>query len=71
MVYITGDTHGDIGEFSQRMRPYRLSDRDILIITGDFGFDWDNQTIRQWMKFEERNREKLRAKRRLQAKNFL
>ena len=52
MVYITGDTHGDIGEFSQRMRPYRLSDRDILIITGDFGFDWDNQTIRQWMKFD-------------------
>ena len=51
MVYITGDTHGDIQEFSQRMRPCRLTGDDTLIITGDFGFDWDNDTIMQWMKF--------------------
>ena len=52
MVYITGDTHGDIEEFSQRMRPFRLSEGDILVITGDFGFDWDNHTILNWMKFD-------------------
>ena len=51
MVYITGDTHGDIREFSQRMRPCRLTGDDTLIITGDFGFDWDNDAIMQWMKF--------------------
>lgn len=50
MVYITGDTHGDIREFSERMRPYRLTKDDVLIITGDFGFDWDNHVIMQWMK---------------------
>jgi len=52
LVYITGDTHGDIREFSERMRPYRLTQDDILIITGDFGFDWDNHVIMQWMKFD-------------------
>lgn len=52
MVYITGDTHGDIREFTQRMRPYRLKEDDVLIITGDFGFDWDNHVIMQWMKFD-------------------
>ena len=51
MVYITGDTHGDIWEFSQRMRPYRLSEDDVLIITGDFGFDWEKRTITQWKNF--------------------
>ena len=56
MVYITGDTHGDIEEFSQRMRPYRLSGDDILVITGDFGFDWDNHAILNWMKFDHTKR---------------
>ena len=51
MVYITGDTHGNIREFSQRMRPYSLSEDDVLIITGDFGFDWENRTITQWKNF--------------------
>lgn len=51
MVYITGDTHGDIEEFSKRMSPYRLSDEDVLIIAGDFGFDWDKYAIKQWMYF--------------------
>ena len=47
MVFITGDTHGDMVEFTQRMRPFRLSEGDVLIITGDFGFDWDNHTTMQ------------------------
>ena len=40
-------THGDMVEFTQRMRPFRLSEEDVLIITGDFGFDWDNHTTMQ------------------------
>ena len=52
MVFITGDTHGDMVEFTQRMRPFRLSEEDVLIITGDFGFDWDNHTTMQWKKFD-------------------
>ena len=42
MVFITGDTHGDVGEFSQRRHSYKLSEDDVLIITKDFGFDWDD-----------------------------
>ncbi len=52
MIYITGDTHGDIREFQQRMQHYRLTEDDVLIITGDFGFDWDNHVIMQWLKFD-------------------
>ena len=41
MVYITGDTHGDIESFNER-RLNHLKKEDYLIITGDFGFIWDN-----------------------------
>lgn len=40
MVYITGDTHGDLSLFkSPKLR--KLTDDDIVIICGDFGFLWD------------------------------
>lgn len=40
MVYITGDTHGDINFFkSPELR--KLTEDDTLIICGDFGFLWD------------------------------
>lgn len=41
MVYITGDTHGDIKRLSKRELK-RLSDNDVLIICGDFGFIWND-----------------------------
>lgn len=41
MIYITGDTHGDIEIFSERHLGH-LKKGDTLIITGDFGFIWDN-----------------------------
>lgn len=41
MIYITGDTHGDIEIFNER-RLGHLKKGDSLIITGDFGFIWDN-----------------------------
>lgn len=40
MIYITGDTHGDLSFFkSPKLK--RLTDDDTLIICGDFGFLWD------------------------------
>ncbi|MBQ8572088.1 MAG: metallophosphoesterase, partial [Ruminococcus sp.] len=40
MIYITGDTHGDIKRLKTRAAK-KLSKDDTLIICGDFGFLWD------------------------------
>lgn len=40
MIYITGDTHGDLGRFSQSTAK-KLKQNDNLIICGDFGFIWN------------------------------
>lgn len=40
MVYITGDTHGDL-DFFKDPRLKKLTEDDTLIICGDFGFIWD------------------------------
>jgi len=41
VIYVTGDTHGDITRFkSSEMK--KLSRGDTLIIAGDFGFIWDD-----------------------------
>lgn len=55
MIYITGDTHGDIEIFNER-RLGHLKRGDCLIITGDFGFIWDNS------KEEIKNLKKLTKK---------
>ncbi len=40
MVYVTGDTHGDLSIFKNpKLR--KLTDDDFLIVCGDFGFLWD------------------------------
>ena len=55
MVYITGDTHGDISVFKNpKLR--KLGEDDILIICGDFGFLWDGSDE------EKKNLEKLMKK---------
>lgn len=41
MIYVTGDIHGDYEAFSER-RLSRIKGGDKLIVTGDFGFVWDN-----------------------------
>ncbi len=41
MIYITGDVHGDLSDLSSRSIG-KLKKGDTLIITGDFGFIWDN-----------------------------
>lgn len=40
MIYITGDTHGDISRFKEKDLK-KLKKGDTLIICGDFGFLWD------------------------------
>lgn len=41
MIFVTGDTHGDYEAFNSRsLRQIKKGDK--LIITGDFGFVWDN-----------------------------
>ncbi len=41
MIYITGDVHGDLSDLTSR-NINKLKKGDTLIITGDFGFIWDN-----------------------------
>ena len=41
MIYVTGDMHGNYSAFAER-RLDKLKKDDILLITGDFGFVWDN-----------------------------
>ena len=40
MVYITGDTHGDLSRF-ETAAAKKLKKGDTLIVLGDFGFVWD------------------------------
>lgn len=40
MIYVTGDTHGDIKRFSDP-RLKRIKRGDTLLICGDFGFIWE------------------------------
>lgn len=40
MIYVTGDTHGDIKRFKKRELK-KLTQNDYLLICGDFGFLWD------------------------------
>lgn len=46
MVYLTGDTHGDLDRFRHgRLR--WLGRRDIVVVLGDFGFVWDGSSEEQ------------------------
>lgn len=46
MIYITGDTHGDVDRLSPS-KLKSLKEGDTLIICGDFGFIWDNSKKEQ------------------------
>ena len=56
MVYITGDTHGDISWF-KNPKLKKLGEKDILIVCGDFGFLWDINNPK-----EQKNLEALKSK---------
>ena len=40
MIYVTGDTHGDLSRF-ETGGARRLKKNDTVIVCGDFGFLWD------------------------------
>jgi hypothetical protein len=52
MIYVTGDTHGDSGRFTDSVFR-KIKKRDTLIICGDFGFIWDGskreKRILKWL----------------------
>lgn len=61
MIYITGDTHGDFRRFSnRRMRADLpgLTEKDYIIICGDFGMCWEHEYSRTF----EFNKEFFSAK---------
>ena len=37
MIFITGDTHGDVYRFAEIQERYCLTEKDMLIVAGDFG----------------------------------
>ena len=52
MIYITGDTHGrtDAAKLDNKYNPMfsQMTKNDYVIITGDFGFVWDNSKEDIW-----------------------
>ena len=50
MIYITGDTHGEIDRFSRIHLPneQNWNKEDYLIICGDFGFIFDNDKVEKF-----------------------
>lgn len=50
MIYVTGDTHGEYGRFRKRRLQksgMELTDKDYVIVCGDFGLCWQrNATFR-------------------------
>ena len=46
MVYLTGDTHGDIDRFKHGKLRW-LGKRDTVVVLGDFGFVWDGSQEEQ------------------------
>ena len=46
MVYLTGDTHGDIDRFRHGKLRW-LGKRDTVVVLGDFGFVWDGSKEEQ------------------------
>ncbi len=41
MIYVTGDMHGEYSRYDNK-KLKKLTEKDCLIICGDFGFLWDN-----------------------------
>ena len=55
MIYVTGDTHGDISWF-KNSKLKKLGEKDTLIVCGDFGFLWNGSEQ------EKKNLETLKSK---------
>ena len=46
MVYLTGDTHGELDRFKHGKLRW-LGKRDVVLVLGDFGFVWDGSKAEQ------------------------
>lgn len=57
MIYITGDTHGDIS-FFKNPKLRKLGEKDILIVCGDFGFLWDPHNEKEHKSFDALRKKK-------------
>lgn len=51
MIYITGDTHGDLSCF-KNPKLSKLGEKDIVIVCGDFGFIWEPENPEEKKKME-------------------
>jgi len=53
MVYVTGDTHGELDRFKSKPIAKQLKKGDYLIVCGDFGFYWNDskreRKSRKWL----------------------
>lgn len=53
MIYVTGDTHGDLERFKSKSIAKRLKKGDFLIVCGDLGFFWNDskaeRKARKWL----------------------
>ena len=59
MIYVTGDTHGDIQRFKEKNLK-KLKKQDTLIVLGDFGFLWgDTKQERKNLKWLTKRRYQL------------
>lgn len=47
MLYLTGDTHGDVSRLKSFKRLFRHKKRDYVCICGDFGVVWDGGAAEQ------------------------
>lgn len=65
MIYVTGDTHGDVYERCERLMPFLdKGDENFLIVCGDFGLIWGiNPPRYEWeedrLKYEKKQIEKI------------
>lgn len=57
MIYLTGDTHGDLSCF-KNPKLNKLGEKDYLIVCGDFGFLWDNESEEEKKKLEQLKKKK-------------
>lgn len=64
MIYITGDTHGEVGRFSEAgmSGESQWGAEDKLIVCGDFGFIWHNQRDRVGFRYDRERLNDLAAR---------
>lgn len=50
MIYVTGDTHGEYYDFVSRIHQAGIKKDDTVIVCGDFGFVWNDEYHRYFLK---------------------